>query len=47
MKAKVKECDKLRTELEVAKNETQLESDSQLTVQAQLKTELKEILWRR
>ena len=44
MKAKVKECDKLRTELEVARNETQVESDSQLTVQTQLKTELKEIL---
>ena len=44
IKAKVKECEKLRTELEVARNETQVESDSQLTVQAQLKTELKELL---
>ena len=44
MKIKVKECEKLRTELEVARNETQVETDSQLTVQAQLKNEIKEIL---
>ena len=30
MKIKGKECEKLRTELEVARNETQMESDSQL-----------------
>merc|ERR1712066_1137497 len=44
MKAKVKECGKLRSELEVARAETQVESDSQLTVQSQLKNEIKEIL---
>ena len=43
LKAKSKECDQLQTELEVAKNETQVETDSQLTVQAQLKNEIKEI----
>ena len=43
VKAKTKECEKLHTELEVAKNETQVETDSQLTVQAQLKNEIKEI----
>ena len=43
LKAKTKECDQLQTELEVAKNETQVETDSQLTVQAQLKNEIKEI----
>ena len=44
MKAKVKECGKLRSELEVARTETQVESDSKLTVQSQLKNEIKEIL---
>ena len=44
VKSKVKECEKLQSELEVAKNETQVEADSQLTVQAQLKNEIKEIL---
>ena len=44
MKGKVKECEKLRAELDVARNETQVETDSQLTVQAQLKNEIKEIL---
>ena len=43
LKAKSKECDQLQTELEVAKNETQVETDSQLTVQAQLKNEIKDI----
>ena len=40
LKAKTKECDQLQTELEVAKNETQVETDSQLTVQAQLKNDV-------
>jgi len=44
VKAKVKECEKLQTELEVAKNETIVETDSQLCVQAQLKSEIKDIL---
>merc|ERR1711872_1187112 len=44
VKAKAKECEKLQTELEVAKNETIVETDSQLCVQAQLKSEIKEIL---
>jgi len=44
LKAKSKECEKLQTELEVAKNETLVETDSQLGVQAQLKSEIKEIL---
>merc|ERR1739841_174437 len=43
IKTKNKECEKLHTELEVAKNETQVETDSRLTVQAQLKNEIKEI----
>ena len=35
--------EKLQADLEVAKNETRVESDSQLTVQAQLKNEIKDI----
>ena len=44
VKAKTKECEKLHTELDVARNETQVETDTGLTVQAQLKNEIKEIL---
>lgn len=44
LKSKTKECAKHRSELEVAKNETVIETDSQLGVQAQLKSEIKEIL---
>jgi len=44
LKAKSKECGKLQSELEMVKNETLVETDSQLGVQAQLKSEIKEIL---
>ena len=44
LKEKLKECEKLQNDLEVARNDTQVETDSQLTVQAQLKNEIKEIL---
>eukprot|EP00092_Neocalanus_flemingeri_P040694 GFUD01044305.1.p1 GENE.GFUD01044305.1~~GFUD01044305.1.p1 ORF type:complete len:1862 (+),score=644.25 GFUD01044305.1:78-5663(+) len=43
-KCKSKECSKMQSELEMAKNETLVETDSQLGVQAQLKSEIKEIL---
>merc|ERR1712096_179674 len=44
LKSMSKECAKLKSDMEVAKNETLVETDSQLGVQAQLKSEIKEIL---
>lgn len=43
LKSKSKECAKFQSELDVARNETMVETDSQLGVQAQLKSEIKEI----
>merc|ERR1719186_307058 len=44
LKSKSKACAKLKSDMEVVKNETLVETDSQLRVQAQLKSEIKEIL---
>merc|ERR1712096_445656 len=44
LKSMSKECVKLKSDMEVARNETLVETDSQLRVQAQLKSEIKEIL---
>merc|ERR1712098_494368 len=46
LKEKLKECEKLQNDLEVARNDTQVETDSQLTVQLNSRTKSRRFWWR-